>query len=137
MEESLIGGRAVILFDGHCHLCSWSVQFILRRDPKGYFSFMALQHERVQQILADHQWPALDTDSVVLIEQGKLYTQSTAALRITRHLRRGWPLFQVGYILPRFLRDTIYKWIARNRFKWFGRRTTCWLPSSTWRGRFL
>src|SRR5689334_12840748 len=117
--------RAVVLFDGVCNLCSWSAQFILRRDPDGYFRFAALPSPIGQQLLHAYGLSAAPYFSVVLIEQHKVYTASDAALRIARHLRGGWPCLSVLLFVPRTLRNAIYHWIAANRYRWFGQADSC------------
>lgn len=98
---------------------------------------MALQDARAAGLLSACNESKPLADSVILLQHGRCYQQSTAALLVASHLRWPWPLTQVVFIIPRFLRDVIYGWIARNRYKWFGRRATCWLPSSNWQERFL
>lgn len=125
---------ATILFDGVCNLCNASVNFIIDRDPKGYFRFAALQSDAAKAL---GEAPNGDPDSIVLLEDGVRYEQSTAALRIARRLSGLWPVLYAGIILPRPLRDLVYRFIARNRYKWFGRRDACRLPSPELKARFL
>ena len=127
----------VVLFDGVCNLCNGSVQFILKRDPRGRFRFASLQSEAGRSLMAEH---GLDPDvlsSVVLVEDGRAWQESSAALRIARHLPGGWKLLRVFTVIPRPLRDAVYRWIARNRYRWFGKTETCWLPTPELRERFL
>lgn len=133
MEQS----HAIILFDGVCNLCNRSVQFILKRDKKAYFQFAALQSEAGQAFLKDLGKDAEQFNSVVLIEKGKVYEKSTAALRIARHLGGAWPLLYGFYIVPAFIRDGVYSWIARNRYRWFGQKEHCMMPQPEWKERFL
>ena len=126
-----------LLFDGVCNLCNGSVQFILKRDTQGRFRFASLQSEAGRRLMTGH---GLDPDalsSVVLIEDGRAYQESTAALRIARHLPGAWKLLRVLTIIPRPLRDAAYRLIARNRYRWFGKTETCWLPTPELRARFL
>ena len=126
----------IVLFDGVCNLCSYSVQFILARDPQALFKFASLQSEPGQALLKAHQLPTENFNSLVLIEQGQVYTGSTGALRIGRQLQGlGW----LGLFLrvPRGLRDAVYHWIARNRYRWFGKQDSCWLPTPARKARFL
>jgi predicted DCC family thiol-disulfide oxidoreductase YuxK len=126
-----------LLFDGVCNLCSGSVQFILKRDTRGRFRFASLQSEAGRRLMAGH---GLDPDalsSVVLIEDGRAYQESTAALRIARHLPGAWKLLRVFTVIPRPLRDAAYRLIARNRYRWFGKTEACWLPTPELRARFL
>jgi predicted DCC family thiol-disulfide oxidoreductase YuxK len=128
---------AVLLFDGECNLCNHLVQFIIPRDPKAYYRFTALQSERGKQLLQHHHLPMGQTNTVILIEAGQLYTKSSAALRLTRKLYRFWPFLYVFRLVPAFIRDPIYDWIARNRYKWFGRREHCMIPTPDIKQRFL
>lgn len=126
-----------LLFDGVCNLCSGSVQFILKRDRQGRFRFASLQSEVGRRLMTEH---GLDPDalsSVVLIEDGRAYQESTAALRIARHLPGAWKLLRAFLVIPRPLRDAAYRLIARNRYRWFGKTESCWLPTPELRARFL
>lgn len=127
---------SLVFFDGVCHLCQRSVQFILKNDPHGHFRFAPLQGTTARERLPVDFLHA-DTASIVLLENGKIYHRSTAALRICRQLR--WPAkaLYAGMIFPRFIRDAVYRWIAHNRYRWFGKDETCWLPRPEWRQRFL
>lgn len=127
----------IILFDGVCNLCNNSVQFILTRDSQRKFLFGSLQGEAGQALLKKFNLPADHFHSFVLIEGEKVYTKSTAALRVAKHLKRGWQLLYGFIILPKFLRDGIYRWIANNRYKWFGKRDTCRVPTPQEKSRFL
>ncbi|MBB6097698.1 putative DCC family thiol-disulfide oxidoreductase YuxK [Deinobacterium chartae] len=126
----------VILFDGVCNLCNGAVQFILLRDPQARFRFASLQSETGQRLRAAGQVPE-DTDSFVLLEGGRTYLRSDAALCIARGLGGPWRLLYVLILLPRPLRDAVYCLIARNRYRIFGRREACLLPRPEWRSRFL
>src|SRR5580704_442154 len=116
---------AVVLFDGVCNLCNGAVQFILLRDPGARFQFAALQSETARRLLGT----ASSLESVALVEGGRVFRKSAAALRIARKLRFPWPLFYVFVAVPRPLRDLIYDWVARHRYSWFGKRDQCWLPT--------
>lgn len=129
--------HALVLFDGVCNLCNNSVNFIIDRDPGAYFKFAALQDEAVKPLFSRYDLSPEYLDSIVLIEDGQCYRNSTAALRIARRLKGGWPLFYAFIIIPRPFRDLVYGWIARNRYRWFGKRDTCRLPTSELRARFL
>jgi predicted DCC family thiol-disulfide oxidoreductase YuxK len=128
---------SLILFDGYCNLCSKSVQFVLKHDRKAKFRFASLQSEYGKAILQKHQMPTDALGTFVLIESDVVYTRSTAALRVVKSLSGMWPLLYVAIIIPRFLRDAIYALVARNRYRWFGKRDSCWLKSNEWKGRFL
>ena len=109
--------RPVILFDGVCHLCNRWVGFVLLRDPKGTFRFAPLQSSAAKDRLAGLGLSEQSLDTVILIEKGKCYTRSTAALRILRRLSGGWPLLYGLIIIPPFIRNGMYRWIARNRYR--------------------
>lgn len=127
----------IILFDGVCNLCAWSVQFIIRRDPRGQFRFAALQSAAGQRLLAERGLAGPDLDSVVLIEGPRAYTRSGAALRIARRLTGLWPALAALLLVPRPLRDWAYSVVARNRYRWFGQQSECMLPTPELRARFL
>ena len=129
----------IVLFDGVCNLCNGSVQFILDRDPKGYFSFASLQSERGKALLREHGVTPTegDPDSVFLIEGGRLFDRSTAALRIAAHLTLPWSLMRIYLLLPAFLRDPFYKLVARNRYRLFGKTNECRIPTPELRARML
>ena len=130
-------GHVIVLFDGVCNLCAWAVQFIVARDRRERFRFASLQSELGQRLVAQH-CPGLTTLSTfVLIEDGQGYMESSAALRVARHLDGLWPLCYGAIILPRFLRDAAYRFIAQRRYRWFGRQDACMIPSPELRRRFL
>jgi predicted DCC family thiol-disulfide oxidoreductase YuxK len=128
---------AIILFDGVCNFCNGSVNFIIERDQAGYFKFAPLQSEIGEKLLAEHGVDKTLTDSVILIEDGSVYTHSTAALRIARKLEGPWKWFYGLRIVPSFIRDGFYKLFARYRYKLFGQKDECMLPSPEIRARFL
>ena len=130
--------RAVIFYDGECGLCDRSVQFILPRDPAGYFHFTALQSDWAKNKLAALGHPELATafDTMVLLEEDQLHTRSSAALRILRRLR-GWRWAYAFIVIPKPLRDFVYRCVARNRHRWFPAPPACGLPKPGWRERFL
>lgn len=129
--------KSIILFDGFCNLCSWSVNFILKRERKDFFRFASLQSEKTRQLLNNFGLNENFDASVILIENEVVYMKSEAALRITKKLRGAWPLLYVLLIIPKTLRDYIYTLIAKNRFKWFGKRNTCYLPEKNLNYKFL
>ena len=124
----------VVLFDGICNFCDASVQFIMKRDG-GAFQFASLQSDIGQELVA--RFGLQGMDSIVLIEDEKAYTKSTAALRIAKKLGRLWPACYIAVIIPKPLRDKVYDWIAKNRYRWFGKKDVCMLPSEKDRARFL
>jgi predicted DCC family thiol-disulfide oxidoreductase YuxK len=129
----------LLLFDGVCNLCQGVVQFIIERDPEGYFTFASQQSEVGQALLA-RLGIATDADGlgtgIVLLRGDQYWTASTAVLQIVRHLRRGWPLIYAGIILPRRWRDALYFWVGRHRYGWFGKQEACWLPRPELAARF-
>lgn len=134
----LSGPGALVIFDGRCLLCERSVQFIIRHDPKAYFRFASLQSEAGQKALAAiAQQTGKTPDAVVLLQEGKYYTGSDAAVRIARHLNGGWKLLSLFRFLPRLIREAGYNLLARNRYRWFGKKETCWMPEPHLNKRFL
>jgi predicted DCC family thiol-disulfide oxidoreductase YuxK len=132
VQES--NGRRIVVFDGECNLCNRSVQFIIKRDARGVFEFAPLQWAVSRRIIADKP---TNSDSVLLLEDGKLFARSDAVLRIARRLRFPWPLLYAFIVVPRPIRDAINNWIARNRYRWFGRRDSCMNPDQNQKARFL
>lgn len=126
-----------ILFDGVCNLCNASVQWVLRRDRRGQFRFAALQSEPGQQLLRQFGLAQEHFDTVVLVADGQVFVRSEAAIEIARRLGGGWRLAGSLRVFPLFLRDALYRWVARNRYRWFGRQAACWLPNAALRERFL
>jgi len=129
--------KHIILFDGVCNLCSNSVQFILKRDKKNQFLFGSLQGKTGQEYLAKFNLPADSFNSFILVENDNLYTRSTAALRMLKHLGGAWQLMYAFVIVPKFIRDGVYNFIARNRYKWFGKKEECWVPTPALKAKFL
>ena len=128
--------KPIIFFDGVCNLCNSSVQFVIKKDKENKFRFASLQSEAGQEILHQFNLSQNDFNSFILFEDGKLYTRSTAALRVLSQLK-GWKWSRVFNWVPRFLRDGVYNVIARNRYKWFGKRDSCMLPTENLVSRFL
>jgi predicted DCC family thiol-disulfide oxidoreductase YuxK len=129
--------KSLILFDGVCNLCDSSVQFILLRDKKDRFRFASLQSDYGQNILKQHNLPTEKFNSLALIENGKLYQRSTGALRIARRLKGAWPMLYAFIIVPPFIRNFVYDFIARNRYRWFGKKESCMMPRPEWKQKFL
>ena len=127
----------VILFDGVCNLCNSAVQFIIKRDKKNRFRFAALQSETGQKLLAQYGLPANELNSFILIENDKAYNRSTGALRVLKKFKGLWPLLYGFIIVPKFIRDGVYDWVGRNRYKWFGKKEECMIPTPEVRSRFL
>jgi predicted DCC family thiol-disulfide oxidoreductase YuxK len=127
----------LILFDGVCNLCNGAVQFVLRHDKNKLFSFAALQSETGKTLLLKYSLPKNDLSSFLLIENNKLYARSTAAIRVAKKLNGLWPVLYICIIIPPFIRDGVYNFIARNRYKWFGKKEECMIPTPELKARFL
>ena len=128
---------AVILFDGVCNFCNGAVNFVISRDRDGYFKFAALQSAVGEELLDKHRIDKVETDSVVLIEDDKAYLHSSAALRIVRRLPGLWPILYGLIIVPKGIRDWAYRLFAKHRYRLFGRREECMIPTPEIRARFL
>lgn len=132
--------QSVVLFDGVCHLCQGAVKFIIKRDPERRFRFASLQSEAGKRILKGSANRGLNSgriDTIVLYQDGAYYTRSSAALRIAKGLRFPWPLAFGFIIVPRFIRDAVYRIVAANRYRWFGKDETCLVPTKENKQRFL
>lgn len=129
--------KAIILFDGFCNLCNASVNFIIRRDRKDLFRFSTFQNDTGRAIAKKLGIENLVSDTLILYQHGKVHTQSTAALTIARKLNGLWPLLYAFIIVPPPLRNAIYNIISRNRYKWFGRRESCMIPSKGMLKKFI
>lgn len=129
--------QSIVLFDGVCNFCNSAVQFIIKRDKKKRYVFGPLQSEHGRKLLAEYNLPVDKLSTFILIEDGKAYSKSEAALRIARHLTGLWPVLYPLIFLPAFLRDVLYNIIAKNRYKWFGKMNECMMPDAELRARFL
>lgn len=127
----------IILFDGYCNLCSSAVKFIITHDPKGHFRFSSLESVAGKNLLSARAFSVQDNKSILLLDGNKIYSRSTAALRIARKLNGILPILYVFMIIPRVIRDTLYNFIAINRYKWFGKKEQCMVPTVELRARFL
>lgn len=126
-----------ILFDGVCNLCNGFVQWIIARDPKAKFRFGALQSRAAQDLVAGQPVRPMDLGTVLYVRRGKVLERSSAVLHILKDLGGLWSLMYGFIIVPPFLRDAVYRWVARNRYKWFGQRESCMLPTPELRARFI
>jgi len=129
--------EGIVLFDGVCTLCNRSVTFLIARDPHAKFRFASLQSERARRELAAIGVTGVLPDSIVLLQGRRVFTRSGAVLRIAKGLRFPWPLLYAAIIIPPFLRDALYDFIARRRYRWFGKRDTCMVPTPELQARFL
>jgi predicted DCC family thiol-disulfide oxidoreductase YuxK len=127
----------VILFDGVCNLCNGTVQFILKRDKEQKFKFASIQGDFGQSTLSRFGLPKTTFNSFILLEGDRIYTHSAGALRIFLHLGGIWKMLYAFILIPRFIRDGVYDLIARNRYKWFGKRDLCYLPALNVQDRFI
>lgn len=129
--------QKIILFDGVCNLCNGFVQFIIKRDQKSTFKFAALQSDFGQTFLKSQNLNPLELKSVILIDGNKVYTQSNAALKITKHLDGAWKMGYAFIIIPPFIRNGFYKLVAKYRYQWFGQKDQCMVPTAALKARFM
>ena len=127
----------MILFDGVCNFCNGTVNFIMARDKKQRFKFAALQSEAGQNILGKFNLKITDFDTIILAESNGYYEKSTAALKIAKELGGIWKLFYAFIIIPTFIRNFFYNIIAKNRYRWFGKREKCRVPTPKEHEKFL
>lgn len=127
----------IVLFDGVCNFCNGIVNFLIRQDKKKVFRFAALQSPVGRQLLQQYHLPEEKMDTFVLIDNGKAYLRSSAALQLYKQLSWYWKWTQVFWLVPRFIRDAVYDLIARNRYLLFGKKEECMLPTPDIRSRFL
>lgn len=128
---------AIIVFDGVCNLCSRWVRFLLPRDRRGRFRFATMQSAAGGRLLAQHGLDPDDPVSILFLDAGRAYTDSAAILRVLTRLGGAWRLAAAGYIVPHPFRDALYRWVARRRYRWFGKRDTCFVPAPDAAARFL
>lgn len=127
----------VILFDGVCNLCNCFVQLIIKRDKKKQFQFASLQSEYGKSFLAHHKLPDIVPETVILYNKGKVYTESDASIRVVGSLAGLWKVLYIFIVIPKFIRNLVYRLIAKNRYKLFGKREQCMVPSGDIKDRFL
>ncbi|WP_339240394.1 thiol-disulfide oxidoreductase DCC family protein [Paenibacillus sp. FSL R5-0517] len=130
-------GHPIVLVDGVCHFCQGLTKWIIKRDPEGKYHFASLQSDVAKELLVKGNLSTDSMDTFVLIENGKYYTRSTAALRLAKGLKFPYPLLYVFIIVPKFIRNAVYNWVARNRYRWFGKDEACMLPTPEIKDRFL
>jgi predicted DCC family thiol-disulfide oxidoreductase YuxK len=128
---------SLVLFDGVCNLCSALVQFVIRHDPAAKFRFAAIQSEIGREIFQSHGLDPADLQTFVFISDGKMYVRSDAAIEVVSRFGGAWRFFTVFRLVPRVARDWIYSVIARNRYRWFGRKDVCMIPTPEIKERFL
>ncbi len=127
----------IILFDGVCNLCNGSVQYVLKHDKKKLFRFASLQSDSGQQLLKKYKLPYNNFNSFVLLQNEKAYLKSTAALMVAKQLRGFTQILYAFIIVPTFIRDAVYNLISKNRYKWFGKKESCMVPTTELQSRFL
>jgi predicted DCC family thiol-disulfide oxidoreductase YuxK len=132
-----VAEHAVVLFDGICNLCNWSVQFIIKRDPGGYFRFAPMQSDVGRRLLEMHGFRPKASDTFILIEEYRCLTKSDAAITVAKHLTGLWPVLRFLTIIPKTVRNWCYDVVARNRYRWFGKKETCMIPSRELLDRFI
>lgn len=136
-ELNLMKDKSIVLIDGVCHLCQGVVRFIIPRDPEAKFLFAPLQNEIAAKLMKESGLQSGQLNTVILLENGVYYTESAAVLRIARKLRFPWPAAYVFILVPRSLRNALYRYVAKNRYRWFGRDEQCMLPTPEIKRRFL
>ena len=133
----MINQHSIILFDGVCNLCNNVVQFVIKHDKKSRFLFGSLQSSEGKKILNEFHFTLSTINSFILIEDNKPYIKSTAALRVAKKLGGLWTLLYGFIIIPKFIRDGIYEVISKNRYRWFGKKDECMIPTKELRTKFL
>lgn len=136
-NSAVTENHGIILFDSICSLCSASVNFVIKRDPAGYFRFAALQSDTGKALLHEYRLEESTINSMVLIQNGKAYLRSSAAVRIAPHLGGFWKTLAVFMIVPPLIRDAMYNFIAKHRHRWLGGTEACSLPTPELSERFL
>lgn len=129
--------KSIILFDGVCNLCNGFVNFVIPRDRENKFQFGSLQSSKVKELLNHYQYLRTDLSTVILVENYQLHTQSTAVLKILRKMGGGWSLLYGFIIFPKFFRDFVYDLVAKNRYKLFGRKDSCMMPTPELKAKFV
>ncbi len=132
-----MNSQPIILFDGICNLCDGAVQFVIKHDPENQFLFASLQSEAGQRLLKQYKLSVENFNSFILIQDEKVYSKSTGALKVARQIKGVWNWLYIFIIIPSFFRDKVYDWIAQNRYKWFGKKEACMIPTPELKARFL
>lgn len=135
--DRALSDSPIVLFDGVCNLCNGSVLFIIKRDVQSKLKFASLQSEYGAEQMKRHNLPPSALNSVLLIKDGRLFQKSNAALEIARMLDGAWPGMYTFKIVPIFIRDFVYDWIAKNRYRWFGKKDECMIPTPQMKARFV
>lgn len=135
--NNILKNKTILLFDGHCNLCHSSVQFVLKHEKNNELYFTSLQSPIGVEILTHYSINPNEIDSLVLIEKNKAYIKSSAALRVSKYLKGLYPICCSLLIIPSFIRNWVYDYIAKNRYKWFGKMDNCLVPDENLSKRFL
>ncbi len=136
-KEEKMSKKSILLFDGVCNLCNGVVQFVIKRDKNDKFIFGALQSDAGQSLLKKHGLPIDDFESFILVENNTVYKKSTAALRVAKKMGSGWQLLYAFIIVPRFVRDFVYRLVANSRYRFFGKKDNCIVPTAALKAKFL
>lgn len=129
--------KAVILYDGICNLCNGTVRFLIKHDKREKLLFASLQSKTGQKLLRQKQFPTENNDSFIIIVNGQALMKSDAALAVSKELGGCFTLFLVLRVIPKFIRDYMYSIVAKNRYKWFGKKNHCMVPTPELKERFL
>ncbi len=132
-----MNSQKIILFDGVCNLCNSTVQKVIENDDKNQFKFASLQSEFGQEFLKENDLSTEEFNSIILIDGEKFYSRSDAALRIGKELKGIYKFSGLLFIFPKFIRDSVYDFISRNRYRWFGKQESCWLPTAELQQKFI
>ena len=132
----LLPDKPLLLFDGVCNLCAYEVQFLISHDPEGNLMFTSQQSEKGQAILKKFNLEHLTSQTVVLIDNNLVFTKSRAIVRTFKYLEGFWYYGYYFKIIPSFISDFFYQFVAANRFRWFGKKEACWIPTKALRQRF-
>ncbi|MDZ4840455.1 MAG: DCC1-like thiol-disulfide oxidoreductase family protein [Bacteroidota bacterium] len=135
--EKIDENKPILLFDGVCKLCQSEVQFIIKNDPFGKIAMASLQSNAGKQLLDKYRFQDPKMSTMVLIDEGKIYIKSEAALRVAKYLKSPWSLLKYLSIIPLFIRNYVYDLVSKNRYNWFGKHNECWLPTPELMGRFI
>ncbi len=135
--NNTLDSKPILLFDGYCNFCNNSIKFILKHEKKADLCFSSLQSDKGIELLKRHHINPNKIDSLILIQNNKAYSKSCAALRLTPYLKGLYPLLYALLIVPPFIRNAVYDYVARNRYKWFGKSDSCMMPDKDLVKRFL
>lgn len=129
--------QPLLLFDGVCNLCNSSVQFVIKHDKQKQFTFASLQSDAAKEILLQFGEINLNLDSIILITDNTVYSKSSAILKISKLIGGFYSLTIIFYVIPKCIRDNMYNFVAKNRYRWYGKRESCMIPAKELKNRFL